>query len=147
MEKIAIREARVADSDTLVALCRQLGYQTDAAGLEKRLITILDDPDQRIMVALDPDDKVVGWIHVFIARRLEVGIFVEIGGLVVDEKCRRMGTGKALMQAAEDWAKAHDIRVIRLRSNVIRTEAHQFYLDLGFSREKQQQVFTKMLIG
>ncbi len=147
MEKTTIREVRVTDSNTLVALCLQLGYQTDAAGLDKRLVVMLDDPDQRIMVALDPDDKIVGWIHIFIARRLEVGIFVEIGGLVVDEKCRRMGVGKALMRAAEDWAKAHDIRVIRLRSNMIRKEAHQFYLDLGFSREKQQQVFTKLLMG
>ncbi len=43
------------------------------------------------LVAEDKDKNVIGWIHVFIAVRIESETFAEIGGLVVNENIRGYG--------------------------------------------------------
>lgn len=145
MDKFTLREAEESDSSELVALCEQLGYHTDYAGLKVRLTAILSDTTQKIFIAENAESQILGWMHVFIATRLEVERFAEIGGIVVDECHRGERIGKTLMKSAEDWAVRNGVGVMRLRSNMLRTKAHQFYINLGYFREKQQQVFTKLL--
>jgi GNAT superfamily N-acetyltransferase len=69
----------------------------------------------------------------------------EIAGLVVDAEWRGSGVGKLLMQRAEDWARANGLRMVVLRSNVIRSEAHAFYESIGYTRFKTQHAFRKQL--
>lgn len=69
----------------------------------------------------------------------------EIGGLVVDERHRDAGIGRLLLEQAEAWARAKGCGTIRLRSNIIRKEAHQFYLNVGYSNNKTQHAFAKTL--
>ena len=76
---------------------------------------------------------------------IESGERVEIVGLVVDEQARRTGTGRRLVAAAEDWARARGMPELFLRSNVLRTEAHPFYEQLGFLRTKTQHAYVKPL--
>lgn len=145
MVKIIIREALLSDSNELVALCGQLGYQTGESELVQRLSHILAEKSEKVFLAINSINQVLGWIHVFKATRLEVPVFAEIGGLVVDEEFRGKNIGKRLLNKAEDWAKSQSIGTMRIRSNMIRTEAHRFYLEQGYILEKQQQVFTKKL--
>ena len=70
---------------------------------------------------------------------------VEVAGLVVDEKCRGRGIGRALMGRAESWAREHGCAMVSLRSNVIRSEAHAFYQGLGYSLVKTQHAFRRKL--
>ena len=105
---------------------------------------MLAAPDQAVFVA-EIDAIVIGWVHVFANWYVESERFAEIGGLVVDERWRGKGVGGQLMQRAEVWAREDHIFIIRLRSNVIRETAHQFYINLGYSHEKNQKVFTKKL--
>jgi len=69
----------------------------------------------------------------------------EVAALVVNENFRGHGIGKSLLQAAETWAKEKQVKLIRLRSNVKRTDAHRFYLKEGYETSKASNLFTKLL--
>jgi GNAT superfamily N-acetyltransferase len=90
-----------------------------------------------------PDLKVAGWIQIFREQTVMTQARVEVAGLVVDEKYRGRGIGRALMQHAEAWAREHGCATVSLRSNVIRNEAHAFYKGLGYSLVKTQHAFRK----
>lgn len=135
----------LSDSNELVALCGQLGYQTGESELVHRLTHIMVEKSEKVFLAINSTNQVLGWIHVFKATRLEVPVFAEIGALIVNEEFRGKRIGRRLLRKAEDWAKSQTIGMMRIRSNVIRTGAHRFYLEQDYTLEKQQQVFTKKL--
>jgi GNAT superfamily N-acetyltransferase len=71
--------------------------------------------------------------------------FVVVGGLVVDDACRRMGIGRSLMEQAEDWARTRGCSMVRLTSSSTRAAAHKFYEDIGYTNIKTQYSFIKPL--
>ena len=140
-----IRAASITDAQPIAQLCFQLGYSNTSLEIENRLNAIGPDPMQAIWVAVNNENAVIGWVHALKVIYLESKPFVEIGGLVVDQDRRGNGIGKALMQKVEHWAKTIGLLEIRLRSNIIRTEAHMFYEKLGFKKVKTQYTFYKNL--
>jgi GNAT superfamily N-acetyltransferase len=140
-----VRPALPADAGAIADLAGQLGYPTSADLVADYLETTCEPEVEAIYVAELPDAGVVGWIHVFGARRLMVEPFAEIGGLVVDEAHRAQGAGQLLLGQAEKWASSRGFGLMRVRSNVVRSEAHTFYEWLGYDRAKQQNVFVKLL--
>ena len=76
---------------------------------------------------------------------LEMGERVEIVGLVVDSVARRSGVGRALVAAAEHWARSRGIDEVFVRSNVVRPESHPFYERIGYLLSKTQHVYRKRL--
>ena len=50
------------------------------------------------------------------------------------------------MAKTEEWAKSKNIKLIRLNSGGTRTQAHNFYRNIGFSDEKTQLRFIKSLL-
>ena len=54
--------------------------------------------------------------------------------LVVAEKARGRGTGKALVRAAEERIAAAGCELIEVTSNVRLVEAHGFYAGLGYEQ-------------
>jgi GNAT superfamily N-acetyltransferase len=87
--------------------------------------------------------KVVGWVHVFLALRVESDQFAELGGFVVSRKYRRSGIGRQLLAAAEEWVVSRGVAKLRVRSRSDRNDARVFYEKLGFSTTKVQNVFDK----
>ena len=63
----------------------------------------------------------------------------------MDQKLRSGGIGRSLMHAAEAWSKQQGYSQIVVRSNVVRTESHNFYPKLGYTLKKSQEVYTKEL--
>lgn len=143
---LRIRPARQDDAADIARLTLQLGYEVEQDGLAQRLSRVLASPDQGVMVA-DADGGVVGWVHTMVWEYLEAEAFVVIGGLVVDESRRKAGIGRALMEAAEEWARARGHSVVRLWSSLARTEAHRFYERIGYTNIKTQYSFVKALDG
>ena len=139
-QEITIRELSEADAGAVSRLSRQLGYQLSVEETANHIRWIMKNPENCAFAALI-DNKVAGWIHGFQAIRLESKPFVEIGGLVVDEAYRGKGIGKMLVHKVKEWCKEKDVRTLRLRTNVKRTEAHQFYRAIGFRETKQQKIF------
>jgi len=140
---VVIRAMRESDVDAIHRLAVQLGYPTEPALTLGRIRAVLASDFADAFVAEDSEGRVVGWAHVFTAPFLESGPSAELGGLVVDESARGRGIGKALVARTEAWARERGIRKICLRSNVIRTEAHDFYQKLGFAIQKSQYKFQK----
>ena len=133
------------DAEGVATLSTQLGYPSTAEDTLRRFRGIGDAPDARVWVAQAPDGAIVGWIHLFGNRLLESDPDIEIGGLVVHEDARGRGVGRALVSAAEDWARERGYTMVSVRSNVIRREAHEFYRGLGYEPTKSQFKFRKKL--
>jgi GNAT superfamily N-acetyltransferase len=140
----AIRPATPNDAPYLADLTTQLGYPSSDDDISSRLRGLNEQPGHVVLV-YESGGIATGWIHVFIRHSLEVDPHAEIGGLVVDENCRSQGAGGALVEAAERWAREHGCAAVRVRSNLVRTRTHGFYLKLGYNVVKDQKVFQKAI--
>jgi GNAT superfamily N-acetyltransferase len=75
----------------------------------------------------------------------QLGYPADIGALVVDTKVRNQGIGASLMTTAEKWATDRNLKLMRVRSNMKRTDAHRFYQRQGYEIVKSWHLFTKAL--
>jgi GNAT superfamily N-acetyltransferase len=141
---VTIRLANAADAGRLAELSGQLGYPSSCGEILERLAALEREGQHAVFVA-ERGGVVIGWVHVFALRTVESDPRAEIGGLVVEVAARGSGVGRALMQRAEDWARARKLAVVSLRSNIIRKEAHTFYEALGYTLAKTQHAFRKKL--
>lgn len=138
------RKAVPQDSLEIARLSGQLGYPAKAEQIEARLAPILNADDHVVIVA-KAQGKLVGWIHVHGRLLVESPPYAEIGGLVVDQEFRGKRIGQQLVRHCEEWARTEGYQELRVRVNVTREEAHQFYQHAGFENTKTQQVFRKGL--
>jgi len=142
---ITIRPLSPEDAAAVAALSSDLGYPADPAAMEGRLAALLGGTGHALFGAEATDGTLLGWVHVC-ARLLLIdprSAFVE--GLVVAEGARRRGVGRALMAAAEGWARRRGAESIRLRSGATRADAHAFYRALGYRDGKAALGFEKAL--
>jgi GNAT superfamily N-acetyltransferase len=142
-----IRNAIPSDAPAIANLSSQLGYPVEVRTIEESIPQFEHNENQVVYIAEDDGGSAVGWIHVFIAERLFVPSFAEIGGLIVDEKWRGKGVGKKLLDEAEKWGLQNGCSKMLIRSNVIRERAHEFYSGAGYQMLKKQSVFQKDLRG
>lgn len=143
MDQVEIRNALPTDVTALAELSTQLGYASSAQQITDRLAVILDSSEHLVLVAYLPDGVVVGWIHVFLALRIESNLFAELGGFVVTERLRGRGVGRSLLEAAENWVGRQGVEKLRVRTRSTRQDAQAFYERLGFSQTKKQRVYDK----
>jgi len=135
-----IRPATAEDGLDVYSLARS--FQSIASSFtefDTTFCALLDSRDHRVWVA-ECRGTVVGWLHAFIALRVAISPFVEIGGLVVKEDYRRSGVGSALVHESAEWARSEGM-ALRVRCHSEREETHGFYQDFGFKVIKQQLVF------
>lgn len=136
------RQFQKNDIEPLRELILELGYTVDLPGLERNIHEI-NRKDGTIFV-YEKSKQILGSICVVEVARLAEGFCCEIVSLVVSEKFRGHGMGKVLVKAAEEWANNRS-GTIRVRANVIRSDAHRFYEKQGFVEIKSQKVFSKKL--
>jgi len=146
MNKVIIGNARITDSAALAELAGELGYPAAVQQTANRLRSILNSKEHGVLIAAIPAGPVVGWIHVFISRRIESDPFAEIGGFVVAGTHRGTGIGRKLLLAAEQWAAEQNITKIRIRSRTNRNDSHSIFQHLGYLKSKEQLVFDKDLL-
>lgn len=136
-----LRTLTLTDAEAIANLSSQLGYQASVAETKVWLQEILASKDHCTFGAV-LDEKLIGWVHGFYTLHLESGAFVEIGGLVVDENCRRTGAGRMLVEQVRAWAKQRGVGKVRVRCSTQRTDSHTFYKAIGFEEVKEQKVFS-----
>jgi len=146
---VTVRCADRDDAQALSVLCGQLGYERSVLSIARALATMRPEGcGARALLVAERVGKVVGWIEV--ERKtgiLHDGDDAEITGLVVADDSRSKGVGAALLAEAERWAMREGVTKMLVRSNVIRSRAHEFYLRRGYSEAKRQAVFEKQLKG
>lgn len=141
-----VRPMARADLEMVTELCAQLGYPAAPDQLAHRFELVLEQPQNALFVAEDTDgERVAGWVHVAGRIYLADEPFAQVAGIVVDERERSRGVGRALMMAAEAWATTHGYDEVRLWSNIVRERAHHFYEQLGYEHAKTSKVFRKVL--
>jgi GNAT superfamily N-acetyltransferase len=138
--EIEIKPLTIEHAQDVRRLSEQLGYPLSLHEIESNINEVISSADHASFVAMT-DGKAVGWIHGFKAMFLESKPFMEIGGLVVDEDYRGKGIGKKLVERIKQWCMEKQISILRVRSQLKRKEAHQFYLNNGFKEIKEQKVF------
>ena len=142
---VLTRRGTVRDAPRIAVLCQQLGYPAPPNEIQRRLSQIVGEEQHALYVAEAAGGRVLGWIHGYVCCLVEVEPHVEIGGLVVEESHRGSGIGRLLLEEIEEWAKARGCSTMRLRSNVVRKDAHRFYVNLGYEIVKRQLDFRKVL--
>jgi len=142
---LSIRQATPDDAAGLANLVTQLGYPSSSEQVAARL-TSLQSADDRLLVA-ETDGVAVGLAHVNRWANLVVDNRAEIVALVVDDKWRGQGIGRALLQAAEEWATQRGCSALQVRTNIVRQRAHEFYFQNGFRQAKTSLTLVKQLVG
>jgi GNAT superfamily N-acetyltransferase len=145
-DAIAIRQMQASDVPSVADLCGQLGYPATPAQIARRWSALAHDGGHAVLVAVR-DDRVVAWLHVATRPILEFDLSAEIWGLVVDERERGAGIGRALVAAAEQWAADAGCVGMRVRTRIERARAHAVYEREGYSRVKKQHVFENAIVS
>jgi GNAT superfamily N-acetyltransferase len=127
----------------MARLSGDLGYSMSIDEMRAALDRLLADSRHFIVVADQGSDRLLGWMHVEHRTSLQTADRAELMGLVVDGAARRRGTGRALVDAAEQWAQSQGLGTLTVRSNVTRQLSHPFYEALGYVREKTQHLYRK----
>jgi GNAT superfamily N-acetyltransferase len=159
MERVRIREADPEDAEGLARLWIELGryYENidpvqfrapEEKGLATWMGTRVEEgrTDQAIWLVAESHGHLVGSVHAQIwppsedaIRELirDEGEFVlRVDALVVTERERRKGIGKALMDAVEEWAKERGASVAFVVSYAHSPTSVPFYEDgMGYSRK------------
>lgn len=138
----AVRPAKLSDAVAILEISNDMGFECCGAEFHLHLGELIASTENEVFVAY-AGDSIAGWIHVFVARRVGVNGFAEIGGLVTRKEFRRCGLGRLLVQQCETWAKTNHRARLRVRCNSRREGAHEFYRKIGFARLKDQVVYEK----
>lgn len=128
-----LREATTADAASIARLLTQLGYPVRPDAVVPRLEQ-LRRADDRVVVA-ELEGELVGLAHLQVAPAIEHdGPAAKLAALVVDERHRGAGVGRALVEAIELQARSLDCALLYLTTAERRAGAHAFYEGLGFER-------------
>lgn len=141
-----LRKLTPDDAAAVAALSTQLGYSVEQSEAVARL-EALDGHDEHRLVGADLEGQLVGWVHVHANWSIVTGFEAELGGLVVDDMHRGLGIGRALIGEAAEWAYKKNCTRLRVRTNVTRLRAGDFYRRAGFKEVKRQLVLDLPLAG
>ena len=87
----------------------------------------LQQSRQHVVFVAVAEQNVIGWIGLCYHISLESPPLCEVHGLVVDERFRRRGIGRALLEKAKEWSLGQGTYKLKLRCNIKRTQSILFY--------------------
>ena len=143
-----IRHAAPADRAEWLRMRRCLWPYDDLETLESDVDRILADPLTPVFVLERPDGKLGGFLEASTRKFADGALSSPVGyieGWYVDEDLRGRGSGKALMQAAEDWARSLGLKEMGSDTwldNEISIKAH---LAAGYEEVERLVHFLKPL--
>jgi ribosomal protein S18 acetylase RimI-like enzyme len=97
-------------------------------------------PDNMLLVAQTTGGRCVGFVTVERQQHWAGVVQAYIGELVVAETAEGSGIGRALLAAAEDWARAHGCATVALDTGATNLRARGFYDHLGYVEESVRLV-------
>lgn len=134
-----IRLAELNDAEKLLPLMEQLGYPQTIETLKSRINLFLKQDGYGIALAEEISTRnIVGWIAWSKSNLIvSSAVRLHIEGLIVDQKFRGKGVGKALMRHVENIAENNTPCIIDLTSGERRAKdgSHEFYAALGYEND------------
>jgi GNAT superfamily N-acetyltransferase len=138
---VIVRNATSADAAAIAALIGELGYPSAAAeDVARRIDVLLAQGEPPLVAEADGLAGVVTWHVTPVLHR--PGPVGRVTMLVVSERERGRGIGKALVREAETRMRERGCVMIEVTSNVRREDAHAFYGKLGYDRTSYR--FSKL---
>ena len=136
------REINIEDTQEVAEICKAaLGYDVDVENVKRQIEKLTNDKKQHIIIGYEDENtrKIIGFVH----AQMYLGL--TILGLAVNSDFQGRGIGRKLMNKLEDYAVDNNISFIRLNSALKREEAHKFYEHIGYTCDKVQKRFIKVL--
>ena len=130
--------------EALRRLIPQLGVHK-APPTFQELEALLGSESSTLLIARDHDEagEIIGILSLTIYR-VPTGIRSIVEDVVVDERMRRRGVGKALIRRAIDLAREAGANGLALTSNPGRAAANRLYQSMGFVLRKTNAYFYKL---
>jgi ribosomal protein S18 acetylase RimI-like enzyme len=137
---VRVDEIRELTDDVVDAFGRLLPQLSGSARpLDRAAVAcIVDCPTNTVFVARR-DGEIIGMLTLVVFP-LPSGVRARIEDVVVDEKARGQGVGRALTAAAIQAATRHGVRTLDLTSRPDRVAANRLYERLGF-RPRESTVY------
>ena len=139
VSEVAVRLFRAGDEDDFRRL--NVSWIGKYFGIEPNDLETFDDPQHKIIdkggqiFIAELDGEAVGCVGL---RTMQTPGHYELVKMATDERYQRRGIGRALMQAAIEWARQHRVRRLYLETNHTLTPAIRLYEASGFKHMPPQ---------
>jgi aminoglycoside 6'-N-acetyltransferase I len=146
--QITIRRAITADKNEWHRMRLLLWPDESPEALFTSMDEILADPLTSTFVAVRPDGLLGGFLEAGLRKYGEGCETSPIGyleGWFVDEDLRKQGVGKALVRAAEDWARSQGCSEMGSDTWLDNETSITAHLALGFEENERLVHFRKSL--
>ena len=142
--EVEIRRALDTDAEEIAPLLAQLVHEPcSPAQVRARMARLSGNPLVHSIVAV-LDGRVVGLASLHVEPHIHADLPAgRLMNIVVDERCRGQGIGRALVAAVVEMARAAGCDRLELTSRLARVDAHRFYESQGF--EHTSKKFQKLI--
>jgi len=129
---MAIRYAKREDWKGILLLLDQLEYPGSAHFLEEKLVRMIADPDE-VLLVYEEDEKIWGFVSLhFIPQIALEEDFARISYFAVDASARSRGIGQEMEAHCESLARARGCHLMEVHCHIRRIRAHGFYFRQGY---------------
>jgi aminoglycoside 6'-N-acetyltransferase I len=148
MKEVLLRRVMNADKPEWLRLRQALWPEHSAEEFALQSVEILGDPTQAVFVLERPGGGLGGFLEAGMRKYAEGCETSPVGyleGWYVDEDLRGQGSGAALVQAAEDWARAQKLSEMASDTWLENTTSIAIHRKLGYREAERLVHFAKRL--
>ena len=144
-----LRDLKAADVEAICVINKEaLGYTFSPEETASQLAKLSQNPHHFLLGYEDnTSHELVGYIHAEVYESLYSKVGFNILALAVLPQSQGRGFGRDLLEGLEKETKRRGYEFIRLNSADHRLDAHAFYERVGYTCDKVQKRFIKLLKG
>ena len=144
-----LRDLKTTDVAAICEINKEaLGYSFSLEETSSQLAKLSQDPHHFLLGFEEPTSHdLLGYVHAEVYESLYSNAGFNILALAVVPQMQGKGIGKILLHGLEQEAKRRGYEFIRLNSADHRLGAHAFYERVGYTCDKVQKRFIKLIKG
>lgn len=141
---ITVRKCMISDADRIRELyCELTNASYPADKFEASLRRLMVSPNNIVLVA-ENNNVLLGFAHACSYDELCGPVMKYLSAIAVDEKYRRYGAARKLLEGVEKWARQSGAEGVLLYSGAERNAANAFYKSCGYEFVKPEFHFKKV---
>jgi len=144
-----LRDLKTTDVAAICEINKEaLGYSFSLEETSSQLAKLSQDPHHFLLGFEEPTNHdLLGYVHAEVYESLYSKPGFNILALAVLPQTQGQGIGKTLLEGLEQETKRRGYEFIRLNSADHRLGAHVFYEKVGYTCDKMQKRFIKLIKG